>query len=45
VATVPGSSFFSNKEDGRSFVRFAFCKKQETLDHAAERLSHLRAAV
>ena len=45
VATVPGSSFFSNKEDGRSFVRFAFCKKQETLDYAAERLSHLRAAV
>jgi aspartate/methionine/tyrosine aminotransferase len=45
VATVPGSSFFSRKEDGRSFVRFAFCKKQETLDHAAERLSKLRAAV
>jgi aminotransferase len=43
VATVPGSSFYSNKEDGRSFVRFAFCKKQETLEHAAERLSRLRA--
>jgi aminotransferase len=43
VATVPGSSFYSNKEDGRSFIRFAFCKKQETLDHAAERLSRLRA--
>ncbi|HEV8497913.1 MAG TPA: aminotransferase class I/II-fold pyridoxal phosphate-dependent enzyme, partial [Gemmatimonadaceae bacterium] len=45
VATVPGSSFYSRKEDGRSFVRFAFCKKQETLDQAAERLSKLRAAV
>ena len=45
VATVPGSSFYSNKEDGRSFTRFAFCKKQSTLDDAAERLSRLRATV
>jgi len=45
VATVPGSSFFSRKEDGRAFTRFAFCKKQETLEHAAERLSKLRALV
>jgi aminotransferase len=45
VATVPGSSFFSRKEDGRAFTRFAFCKKQETLEHAAERLSRLRALV
>jgi aspartate/methionine/tyrosine aminotransferase len=45
VATVPGSSFYSRKDDGRTFVRFAFCKKQETLDHAAERLSRLRAAL
>src|SRR4051812_46980019 len=42
VATVPGSSFFSRKEDGRQFVRFAFCKKQETLDDAAARLLTLR---
>ena len=45
VATVPGSSFYSRKEDDRSFVRFAFCKKQETLDGAAERLSRLRGAL
>jgi aspartate/methionine/tyrosine aminotransferase len=45
VATVPGSSFYSRKEDGRSFIRFAFCKKQATLDQAAERLSKLRALV
>lgn len=45
VATVPGSSFYSNKEDGRKFTRFAFCKKQETLDNAAERLSRLRGAL
>ena len=45
VATVPGSSFFSRKEDGRIYTRFAFCKKQATLDDAAERLSRLRALV
>ncbi|HSQ32309.1 MAG TPA: aminotransferase class I/II-fold pyridoxal phosphate-dependent enzyme [Gemmatimonadaceae bacterium] len=45
VATVPGSSFYSRKEDGRNFIRFAFCKKQETLENAAERLSRLRATV
>ncbi len=45
VATVPGSSFYSRKEDGRNFVRFAFCKKQSTLDDAAKRLGGLRAAL
>ncbi|MDB4873595.1 MAG: aminotransferase class [Gemmatimonadetes bacterium] len=45
VATVPGSSFFSKKEDGRKFTRFAFCKKQETLENAAHRLSGLKAAL
>ena len=45
VATVPGSSFYAKKEDGRTLTRFAFCKKQETLEDAAERLSRLRAAL
>ncbi|MEP6493149.1 MAG: aminotransferase class I/II-fold pyridoxal phosphate-dependent enzyme [bacterium] len=45
VATVPGSSFYANKEDGRKFVRFAFCKKQETLDRAAQQLAGLREAL
>ena len=45
VATVPGSSFYHGGADGRSMVRFAFCKKRETLDAAAERLAGLRAAV
>src|SRR3954453_3789769 len=45
VATVPGSSFYSRKEDGRTFTRFAFCKKQETLDDAARRLAGLRDAL
>jgi len=38
VASVPGSSFFSRPERGRSFVRFAFCKKHETLREAGELL-------
>ena len=45
VATVPASSFYSNKELGRSMVRFAFCKKYETLKRAAERLATVRASV
>jgi aspartate/methionine/tyrosine aminotransferase len=42
VAVVPGSSFFDNPADGRQLVRFAFCKKDETLDEAERRLSRLR---
>jgi aminotransferase len=38
VASVPGSSFFSVPERGRSLVRFAFCKRLETLRDAGERL-------
>jgi aminotransferase len=38
VATVPGSSFFSNAADGRRLLRFAFPKKLETLEAAGERL-------
>jgi aminotransferase len=45
VATVPGSSFYSRPELGRTKVRFAFPKKLETLRAAADRLATLRAAV
>jgi aminotransferase len=38
VATVPGSSFFSNPADGSHLLRFAFCKKLETLEEAGDRL-------
>ena len=38
VASVPGTSFFSVPERGRSLTRFAFCKRVETLHAAAERL-------
>lgn len=42
VATVPGSSFFHDKSLGRQFVRFCFCKRDETLDEAINRLRKLR---
>ena len=45
VATVPGSSFFRDKGLGRDYVRFCFCKRDETLDAAIERLRGLRVAV
>jgi aminotransferase len=42
VAVVPGSSFFSRPELGAHLVRFAFCKRLETLKEAGERLRALR---
>ena len=46
VAGVPGSSFYSaGSGRGKNTIRFAFCKKQETLDRAAERLAGLTARV
>ena len=45
VATVPGSSFYHERALGRGMVRFAFSKKRETLEAAAERLVALRARV
>jgi aspartate/methionine/tyrosine aminotransferase len=41
VAAVPGSSFYRDPRDGAKQVRFAFCKKPETLDEAARRLLKL----
>ena len=41
VATVPGSSFFADQANGRHLLRFAFCKKLETLEAAGERLRSL----
>ncbi len=42
IATVPGSSFYRDPHDGAQQVRFAFCKKPETLDEATRRLGKLR---
>jgi len=42
VAVVPGSSFYSDPELGRSVVRFSFSKRPETLREAGRRLAKIR---
>lgn len=42
VAPVPGSSFYSKAELGRTQVRFAFCKTEDMLQQAVERLQRVR---
>jgi aspartate/methionine/tyrosine aminotransferase len=42
VAAVPGSSFYRDPADGRTHLRFTFCKKETTFQAAAERLAKLR---
>lgn len=41
VAAVPNSVFYDDPEAGRSQVRFTFCKKDEVLEEAVERLARL----
>jgi len=38
VSCVPGSSFFETPGVGNNWVRFCFCKKEETLEAAREKL-------
>lgn len=42
VAAIPPSFFYEDWSQGRGLVRFAFCKKMETLREAARRLDALR---
>jgi aminotransferase len=42
VAAVPASSFFRDPASGKDLIRFTFCKKEETLAAAAERLEKLK---
>ncbi len=42
VAVVPGSSFYHRPEDGARKVRFTFCKREETLRAAADKLAALK---
>ena len=44
VATVPGSSFYNDPNDGATQIRFTFCKKEETLAAAEQRLAKLKLA-
>ena len=43
VAAVPGSSFYKSSNEGRTKLRFCFCKKDETLSEADRRLEKLVA--
>jgi aminotransferase len=45
VAVVPGSSFYHDKSLGSQKVRFCFCKKDETLAAAAERLQKIKSKI
>lgn len=46
VAAVPGSSFYpGNPDRGRTLLRFAFCKREETINEAARRLRAFAASV
>lgn len=44
VAAIPPSVFYqAHPEEGRRLIRFAFCKRMETLEAAAKRLMGLKA--
>ncbi|MCA1625635.1 MAG: aminotransferase class I/II-fold pyridoxal phosphate-dependent enzyme [Acidobacteria bacterium] len=45
VTVVPGSSFYHDAALGKTEVRFCFCKKDETLEAAAERLQKLKSRI
>ena len=42
VAGVPGSSFYSHPDLGKHLIRFTFCKTDDLLRDAAERLARTR---
>jgi N-succinyldiaminopimelate aminotransferase len=42
VVAVPSAVFYEHKDRGRHLVRFAFCKRDEVLAEAVERLGGLR---
>jgi N-succinyldiaminopimelate aminotransferase len=39
---VPSQVFYDHAQAGAHFVRFAFCKKDEVIDEAVERLTRLQ---
>ena len=38
VAAIPPSAFYEDKAEGSKYVRFSFCKREETIDEAIRRL-------
>jgi N-succinyldiaminopimelate aminotransferase len=45
VAAIPCSAFYFTNNPARHLVRFAFCKKDETLQEALRRLKHWKAGL
>ncbi|WP_208033404.1 pyridoxal phosphate-dependent aminotransferase [Streptomyces cyanogenus] len=41
VVAIPNAVFYDDREAGAPFVRFAFCKREEVLQEAAERLRRM----
>jgi N-succinyldiaminopimelate aminotransferase len=41
VVAIPTAVFYDDKAAARSLVRFAFCKRREVIEEAAERLRSL----
>ncbi|MDA0712356.1 MAG: aminotransferase class I/II-fold pyridoxal phosphate-dependent enzyme, partial [bacterium] len=39
VASVPGDNFYQQGTQGNSYMRFSFCRRLDTLEEAAKRLS------
>jgi N-succinyldiaminopimelate aminotransferase len=42
VVAVPTQVFYDDKEAGRHLIRFAFCKREDVIDEAANRLRQLK---
>jgi N-succinyldiaminopimelate aminotransferase len=43
VVAVPNVVFYTNRDEGRHLVRFAFCKRREVLDEAIRRFNGIAA--
>jgi N-succinyldiaminopimelate aminotransferase len=43
VVAIPNSVFYARPDEGRQFVRFAFCKQNHVIDEAVNRLQQLNA--
>jgi aminotransferase len=44
VAAVPGDNFYAGSADGARYLRFAFCRGQDTVGDAARRLRRLASS-
>lgn len=40
VAAIPPSAFYNDTAEGSRYIRFAFCKREPTIDEAIRRLRH-----